>query len=159
MIKIEVISRKSSNNWIFGKKWPFFFYTFWPKNPPFWIFPRVPLLTHASRHLGEDFRKFSAKTNEKKLKLLVNNLQKLDLWKKWRFFDTFWPKNSQFWIFPWVPLLTHASRHLGEDFQPKIMTKMELMSQNLQKNWILGKNGHFLTVFGQKSQIFQFFHE
>ena len=35
------------------------------KNPKFWIFPQVPLLTHARRQLGEDFRKFSAKTNDK----------------------------------------------------------------------------------------------
>ena len=35
------------------------------KNPKFWILPRVPLLIHAIRHLGEHFRKFSAKNNDK----------------------------------------------------------------------------------------------
>ena len=35
------------------------------KNPKFWIFPQVPLLIHARRHLGEHFRKFSAKNNDK----------------------------------------------------------------------------------------------
>jgi len=35
------------------------------KNPKFWIFPQVPLLIHTRRHLGERFRKFSAKNNDK----------------------------------------------------------------------------------------------
>ena len=35
------------------------------KNPKFWIFPWVPLLLHIRRHSEEDFRKFSAKTNDK----------------------------------------------------------------------------------------------
>ena len=60
MAKFEVISQKPSKT----KKLPFLT-LFGQKNPQFWIFPRVPLLTHASRHLGEDFRKFSAKTNDK----------------------------------------------------------------------------------------------
>ena len=38
---------------------------FGQKNPQFRIFPRVPLLTDAIRDLGEDFMKFSAKTNDK----------------------------------------------------------------------------------------------
>ena len=42
----------------------------------------LPLLAHASRYLGEDFRKFSAKTNDKKLKLLVKTFKKLDFWQK-----------------------------------------------------------------------------
>ena len=60
MAKFEVISQKPSNT----KKLQFFD-TFWPKNPQFWIFQQVPLLKNASRHLEEDFRKFSAKTNDK----------------------------------------------------------------------------------------------
>ena len=35
------------------------------KNPKFWIFPQVPLLIHARRHLEEHFRKFSAKNIDK----------------------------------------------------------------------------------------------
>ena len=42
-------------------------------------------------------------------------------------------------------------------FQPKLMTKIEVISQKPSKNWIFGKNGHFLTVFGQKWPIFEFF--
>ena len=38
------------------------------------------------------------------------------------------------------------------------MTKIEVISQNLQKNWIFGKNGHFLTLFGQKTPNFEFSH-
>ena len=37
------------------------------------------------------------------------------------------------------------------------MTKTEVISQKPSKNWIFGKNGHFLTVFGQKCPIFEFF--
>ena len=78
MTKIEIISQKPAKNWIFGKKWPFFD-TFWPKNPEYWIFPRITLLTHASRHLGEDFRKFSAKSNDK-----IQSYQQKNF-KKWPF--------------------------------------------------------------------------
>ena len=62
MIKIEVISQKPSKQDFWQKI--AIFDTFWPKNPTFWVFPQVPLLTHASRHLGEDFRKISLETNE-----------------------------------------------------------------------------------------------
>ena len=64
MTKIEVISQKPEKTRFLAKKRPFFD-TFWPKNPQFLIFPQIQLLSHASRHLGEDFRKFSAKTNDK----------------------------------------------------------------------------------------------
>ena len=37
------------------------------------------------------------------------------------------------------------------------MTKFEVISQKPSKNWIFGQNGHFLTVFGQKWPIFEFF--
>ena len=37
------------------------------------------------------------------------------------------------------------------------MTKIKVISQKPSKNWIFGKNGHFLTVFGQKWPIFEFF--
>ena len=42
-------------------------------------------------------------------------------------------------------------------FQPKLMTKFKVISQKPSKNWIFGQNGHFLTVFGQKWPIFEFF--
>ena len=104
---------KTFKNWIFGKNGDFFT-LFGQKNTQFWIFPRVPRLKHASRHLGEDFRKFTAKTNDKNWSYQSKTLKKLDFWP---FFDTSWPKNPQFWIFPRVPLLTHANRHLGENFR------------------------------------------
>ena len=63
MTKIEVISQKPSKL-DYWQKWPFFD-SLWQKNPQFYIFPRVPLLKHTSKHLGEDFRKFSGKTNDK----------------------------------------------------------------------------------------------
>ena len=37
------------------------------------------------------------------------------------------------------------------------MTKIEAISQKPSKNWIFVKNGHFLTVFGKKWPIFEFF--
>ena len=37
------------------------------------------------------------------------------------------------------------------------MTKFKVISQKPSKNWIFGQNGHFLTVFGQKWPIFEFF--
>ena len=43
-------------------------------------------------------------------------------------------------------------------FQPKLMTKIEVIRQKPSKNWIFGKNGHFLTVFGQKILDFEFSH-
>ena len=45
-------------------------------------------------HLGEDFRKFSAKTNDKSYK--SKTLKKLDFCQKWQFFNILWPKNPQF---------------------------------------------------------------
>ena len=37
------------------------------------------------------------------------------------------------------------------------MTKIEVIRQKPSENWILGKNGHFLTVFGQKNLRFWIF--
>ena len=127
MTKIEVISHKPSKNWIFLQKWQFLT-LFCKKNPQFWIFPWVPLLKHASRHLGEYYRKFSAKTSDQKLKLLVKTFKNWIFGKKWPFFDTFWPKNPQIWIFPRVPLLAHTSRYLEEDFR-------KFSAKNNDKNW------------------------
>ena len=79
---------------------------FGQKNPQFWIFPRVPLLTHTSRHLGEDFRKFSAKTNVKIWSYKSKTFKILDFWPKWPFFDSFWPKMGKKWIFIKNPLGT-----------------------------------------------------
>ena len=64
MTKIEFISQKPSKTGFLAKM-TIFLTLFGQKNPQFCVFPWVPLLTHASKHLGEDFRKFSAKTNDK----------------------------------------------------------------------------------------------
>ena len=106
MTKIEVISQNLQKT----KKLPFFD-TFWPKNPQFWIFPLVRLLTHASRHLGEDFRKFSAKTNDKNWSYYSKTFKKLGFWQKWPFFDSFGPKMVNFWIFFTNPLGTFFYIH------------------------------------------------
>ena len=44
-------------------------------------------------------------------------------------------------------------------FQPKIMTKIEVISQKPLKKLDFWQNGHFLTVFGQKWLIFEFFFQ
>ena len=38
------------------------------------------------------------------------------------------------------------------------MTEVEVMSQKLSKIWTFGKNGHFLTLFGQINPPFEFSH-
>ena len=38
------------------------------------------------------------------------------------------------------------------------MTKIEVIGQKPSKNWIFGKNGHFLTLFGQKILNLKFSH-
>ena len=37
------------------------------------------------------------------------------------------------------------------------MTKIEVLSRKPSKNWIFGKNDHFLTVFGPKWAKMKFF--
>ena len=76
------------------------------KNPKFWIFPRIPLPIHARGHLGEGFRRFLAETNDKKWSYKLKTFKKLDFWQKWPFFDSFWPKMANFWIFFKNPLET-----------------------------------------------------
>ena len=39
-------------------------------------------------------------------------------------------------------------------FQSKLMTKIEVISQKPSKTGFLAKNGHFLTLFGQKNSQF-----
>ena len=103
--KIEVISQNLQKTGFLAKNCHFLT-LFGQKNPQFWIFPWVPLLTHASKHLGEDFRKFSAKTNDKNWSYKPKTFKKLDFWQKWPFFDSFWPKMANFWIFFKNPLGT-----------------------------------------------------
>ena len=136
------------------------FWHFWPKNPQFWIFPWVTLLTHASRHLEEDFRKFSAKTNDKNWSYHSKTFKKLYFSKNGHFLTVFGQKNPQFWIFPQVPLLAHASRHLREDFRKfsaKTNDKIKVISQKPSKNWIFGKKWPFFDTFWpKKSPILNF---
>ena len=73
--KIEVISRNLQKTGFLAKN-DHFLTLFGQKNPQFWIFPQIPLLAHASRHTGEDFRKFSAKTNDKNLSYKSKTLKK-----------------------------------------------------------------------------------
>ena len=46
--------------------------------------------------------------------------------------------------------LEDTQRKILGSFQPKLMTKFEVINQKPSKNSIFCQNGHFLTVFGQK---------
>ena len=61
------------------------------KNLRFWIFPGVRVLIHTKWHLGEGFRKFSAKSNDKIWSYKRKTFKKWHFWPKWPFFDSFWP--------------------------------------------------------------------
>ena len=74
--------------------------------------------------MREDFRKFLAKTNDKNEVTSRKPSKKL---KNCNFLTLFGQKIPNFEFFPRVQLLTHTSRHLGEDlrkFQPKPNTKI-----------------------------------
>ena len=124
---------------------------FGQKNPWFWIFPWIPLLTHTRRHIGEDFRKFSAKTNDENWNYQSKTFKKLDFWQNGHFLRVFGQKIPNFEFFHGNhhshTLLDTKEKTLGS-FQPKLMTKVEVISQKLLKNWSFCKNGHFLTLFG-----------
>ena len=149
MTKIEVISQKPSKNWIFGKN-DHFWRFFGRKNPPFWIFPRVPLLTHASRHLGEDFRKFSAKSNDKNWSYKSKTFKKLDFWQKWLFFDSFWSKMGKKWIFFKNPLgtffFTFPKPYLTAKFQKNLMNGCLDMSVTHSHTYIHTYKGQLIGL-------------
>ena len=42
--------------------------------------------------------------------------------------------------------------------QPKLIKEIEFISQKPSENWIFGKIGNFLTLFGQKTPSFEFSH-
>ena len=83
--------------------------------------------------------------------------KKLDFWQKWPFFDTFWPKKIPNFEFSHGYHYSHTlvdtqEKTLGR-FQPKLMTKIEVISQKPQKNWIFGKK---LPLLAKKSFILNF---
>ena len=112
--KIEIISQKPSKTEFLAKM--AIFWQFLAKNRKFWIFH----WNHYS-HTLEDTQEKTLGSFHPKLMTKIEVIsqkpsKKLDFWQKWPFFDRFWPKNPRFWIFPQVPLLTHARRHTEEDF-------------------------------------------
>ena len=48
-------------------------------------------------------------------------------------------------------------KHLGS-FQPKLMTKIEVISQKPSKTGFLPKNDNFFTLFDEKTLNFEFSH-
>ena len=100
------------------------------KIPNFDFFPQVPLLTHASRHLGEDFRKFSAKTNDKNWTYKSKTFKKLDFLQKMAIFWHFLAKKIPNFEFSHGYHYPHALEDTQEktlgSFKPKLMTKIEV---------------------------------
>ena len=81
MTKIEVISQKPLKNWVFGKN-DHFWTIFHQKTLILNFSTQVTALTHPRSHLGEDFRKFLAKANDKILRYLAKTFKKLDFCRK-----------------------------------------------------------------------------
>ena len=115
----------------------------------------MPILTSTrnTRHFGINFRKFPVKNNKK---LSVKNLQ------NWIFV-----KNGNFLakkIHDFEFSKEYHYSHTLEDkqvktlgsFQPKLMKKIEVISQKPSKLDFCQKMTIFFTLFGQKSPIFNF---
>ena len=97
-----------------------------------------------------------------KIEVIRQKPSKTEYLAKIAIFGNFWPKKTLDFKFSYEYHYLHTLEDTQEktlgSFQPKIMTKIKVISQNLQKNCIFGKNGHFLTVFGQKILDFEFFY-
>ena len=81
----------------------------------------------------------------------------LDFCQKWQFLAK---KIHDFEFFKGYHNSHTLENTLGEDlgsFQPKLMTKIEVISQKLSKTGFLPKNYHFFTLFfPEKSPILNF---
>ena len=82
LIKKLKLSVKNLQNWIFGNNGNYLAKKF----TRFRIFPRISLLTHTQRHSNEDFRKFSAKANDKILSYRAKIFKKLNFCQKCQYF-------------------------------------------------------------------------
>ena len=96
-----------------------------------------------------------------KIEVISQKLSKTEFLAKWQFFEIFRTKQIPNFEFShgyhYSHTLIETKKTLGS-FQPKLMTKIEVISQKPSKNWIFGKNGHFLTLFGHKFPNFEFSH-
>ena len=133
---------------------------FLAKNPRFWIFPWVPLLTHAGRHIGEDFRKFWAKTNDKNWSYQSKTFKKLDFCQKWQFLTLFCQKKSLILNFPmgyhYSHMLKDTYKKTSGSFHSKLMIKIEVISQKPSKQDFWQKIAIFDTFWPKKSNILGF---
>ena len=96
-----------------------------------------------------------------KIEVISQNLQKTGFLSKNDHFLTLFGQKIPNFEFSHGYLYSHTlidtkEKTLGS-FQPKLMTKIEVISQNLQKTGFLAKNCNFLTLFGQKIPHFEFF--
>ena len=121
------------------------------------IFPWTPLLIHVRRHLGEPFRKFSAKIMTK-FKVILQKLPKSAKNVKKLHIQDHKIQNFEFsHRYHYSYTLEDTQENIFRSFQPKLMTKFEVIRQKPSKNWIFGQNGHFLSLFGPKSPQFRIF--
>ena len=99
-----MLSAKNLKKWHFWPKWPFFD-SFWPKKGKNWIFFKNLLGTffYIAKSL---IVKYQKKTNDKIWCYQRKTFKKWHFWPKWPFFDSFWPKMANFWIFFKNPLGT-----------------------------------------------------
>ena len=55
--------------------------------------------------------------------------------------------------------LADTKEKILESFQPKVMSKTEAISQKLQKQPKMSKNGHFWVIKAKKIPVFEFLQE
>ena len=117
--------------------------------------------SHHTRLFSHTFRPRGPKARRKKATLYQSKTFKTGfLAKNGNFLTLFGQKIPNFEFshgYHYSHTLVDTQEKTLGSFQPKLMTKIEVISQKPSKNWIFGKNGHFLTVFGQKWPIFDFF--
>ena len=97
------------------------------------IFPWTPLLIHVRRHLGEPFRKFSAKIMTK-FKVILQKLPKSAKYVKNLHIQDHKIQNFEFsHRYHYSYTLEDTQENILGSFQPKIMKKFEVILQKLQK--------------------------
>ena len=102
-----------------------------------------------------------SQNERQKLKLLVKTIKKLDFFAKMAIFRHFSAKKIHNFQFSHGYHYSHTlvdtqEKTLGS-FQPKLMTKIEVISQKPSKNWIFWQKWPFFDTFWpKKSPIFNF---
>ena len=95
-----------------------------------------------------------------KIEVISQNLQKTGFFAKmaifWHFLAKKFPNFEFSHGYHYLHTLVDTYKKTLGSFQPKLKTRIEVIGQKPSKNSIFGKNGHFLTLFGQKIPNFEF---